>query len=179
MCRFLRKDILNGIREDELYQEIVRLRKSLGRNHLQQVITGLDELCSRFPRIRFCIETRIHYYEIPIPDELDKIFAALPRKNLGYWHDIGHTWVQDRLGFIPMETWQDRFDRRCGGLHIHDVESDLTDHLPPGEGMLDLYEILKRFDPFRSLFTLEINARSEFEKVLNGIRSLREKQLEV
>ncbi len=150
------------------------MRKQLGREHFEPVLAGLDELCCRFPEIQFFIETRIHYYEIPLPDELEEIFRRLPHKNLGYWHDIGHTYVQDRLGFVPMNIWQKRFGRRCGGVHIHDVDTDLTDHWPPGEGVLDLQSILKQFDPQRSQYTLEINARSDFRSVLNGVRNIRE-----
>ncbi len=166
-------------KRDEVFDEIVRTRKRLGREHVEPVLAGLDELCRRFPEIQFFIETRIHYYEIPLPDELEEIFQTLPHKNLGYWHDIGHTYIQDRLGFVPMSTWQERFGRRCGGVHIHDVTDDLTDHWPPGEGVLDLQGILKQFNPQRSQFTLEINARSRFESVANGVGNLRENTLTV
>ncbi len=169
----------DGDERDEVFNEIVRRRKRLSGEHMEPVLSGLDELCGRFPRIQFFIETRIHYYEIPLPEELEEIFGRLPYKNLGYWHDIGHTYMQDRLGFIPMETWQRMFGRKCGGVHIHDVADDLTDHLPPGEGVLDLRGILKQFDPQRSQYTLEINSRSGFESVVCGVRNLREESFAV
>jgi len=176
-----KKDMVNGCIDgkNEVFDEIVRKRKKLSRWHIEPVLSGLDELCSRFPRIQFFIETRVHYYEIPLPYELEEIFKRLPYKNLGYWHDIGHTYVQDRLGFIPMETWQRMFGRKCGGIHIHDVSDDLTDHRPPGEGVLDLHGILKQFDPQHSQYTLEINAQSEFESVTKGLQDLRGEALAV
>jgi sugar phosphate isomerase/epimerase len=163
---------------DEEREDLIRRRLKLSRPYVEAIIEGLDILCSRFPEIRFFIETRVHYYEIPLPDELEYIFQEAPYPNLGYWHDIGHTYILDALGFVPMSEWQKRFASRCGGAHVHDVDCDLLDHWPPGEGVLDMHGLLEQFDP-GVLFTLEINARNDLESVIRGIRHLRADRITV
>jgi sugar phosphate isomerase/epimerase len=159
-------------RLEEQFQWIVGRRKSMSGPYLDSILGGLDKLCPQFPELDFYIETRVHYYEIPLPEELDIIFDSLTCPNLGYWHDIGHTQMLDILGFVPRESWQNRFASRCGGAHIHDMDNGFIDHYPPGEGTLDIHRILDQFDS-RVALTLEINARNDFQSVLRGIRYLR------
>jgi sugar phosphate isomerase/epimerase len=161
----------NPVVQRELFHEVIARRNMLSKPYLESIIEGLNVICSIFPELSFYIETRVHYYEIPLPDELDTIFNTVRHPNLGYWHDIGHTHMLDFLGFVEMKTWQSRFSNRCGGVHIHDVDEDLLDHFPPGEGVLDIHSILAQFDDV--LFTLEINARNDFESVIRGIKYLR------
>jgi sugar phosphate isomerase/epimerase len=175
MCLEFKDGVRDGMGKKyrhDLFEEIVRRREREGLPYLESIIDSLDLLCSRFPDLNFFIETRVHYYEIPLPDELEKILKTLPYPNLGYWNDIGHTHMLDILGYVPMQTWQDRFSARCGGTHIHDMDAELLDHYPPGEGVLDIHGILEQFDS-DVLLTLEINARHDYESVIRGIRHLR------
>jgi sugar phosphate isomerase/epimerase len=155
-----------------LFESILERRASLSRPYLESIIESLSLICQRFPELNFFIETRVHYYEIPLPDELDEIFTVLSYPNLGYWHDIGHTYMMDTLGYVPMTTWQERFAHRCGGAHVHDINERLIDHAPPGEGMLDIHRILEQFGS-DALMTLEINARNDLESVIRGIHYMR------
>ncbi len=157
---------------EEQFHELRRKRKLLGSKYLDSVMDVLGVLCQRFPEVHFLIETRIHYYEIPLPDELEIILNTLPYSNLGYWHDIGHTYLLDALGFVSMDSWQNRFSGRCGGVHVHDIDESLLDHYPPGEGTLDLPSILEQFSSL-SVLTLEINSRNSLESVIKGVRHLR------
>jgi sugar phosphate isomerase/epimerase len=161
-----------GAHNASLLESIQEKRAMLSPPYLESIIESLSLICPRFPELNFYIETRVHYYEIPLPDELDKIFKTLSYPNLGYWHDIGHTCMLDILGYVPMYTWQERFSDRCGGAHIHDMNAGLIDHFPPGEGMLNVHRILEQFDP-ATLITLEINARNDLESVIRGIHHLR------
>jgi sugar phosphate isomerase/epimerase len=180
-CREYKRTLLAGALPKNLEmqrKDIIRRRLELSRPYVEAIIDGLDILCSRFPEIGFFIETRMHYFEIPLPDELELIIKETPHPNLGYWHDIGHTYMLDTLGFVPLSEWQQRFASRCGGAHVHDVDRDLVDHYPPGEGVLDLHGLLDQFSP-EVLLTLEINARNDFESVLRGIRYLRTDRIAV
>lgn len=156
----------------EIKREIIAARKKISGDYLETALAGLRKLCTNFPGITFCIETRLHFYEIPLPDEAHYIFERLRLPNLGYWHDLGHTFILSKLGFVPMEVWQKRFSNRCIGLHIHDVDQNLQDHYPPGYGILDFSKILKEFNR-QTLFTLEINHRHSFDTVLRGLKYLR------
>jgi sugar phosphate isomerase/epimerase len=162
----------NPFELEEQLHELRRKRKLLGSPYLNSVIDVLGELCPRFPEVNFLIETRVHYYEIPLPDELEIILNTLSYSNLGYWHDIGHTYLLDALGFVSMDSWQRRFSGRCGGVHIHDIDESLLDHYPPGEGMLDLSSILEQFSSL-SVLTLEINSRNSLQSVIKGVQHLR------
>jgi sugar phosphate isomerase/epimerase len=168
--RFLNGE--NPIELKEQFHELRRKRNLLSSTHLDSVMDVLGELCPKFPEVNFLIETRLHYYEIPLPDELEIILNTLPYSNLGYWHDIGHTYLLDALRFVSMDSWQRRFSGRCGGVHVHDTDESLLDHYPPGEGTLDLRSILEQFSSL-SILTLEINSRNSLESVIKGMRHLR------
>ena len=143
------------------------------RDVLPHVISGLRSLCLKDKRMLFCIETRVHYYEVPLLEEAVHIVNTLRLPNLGYWHDVGHTFILERLGFGERESWQRSLSDRCIGTHLHDVDGRLTDHLPPGQGTLDFKKILREFDA-GSLHTLELNARHSLDEVLRGIEILRD-----
>jgi sugar phosphate isomerase/epimerase len=155
----------------DLRNEIVKRRATQG-GRIDMVIPVLERLCRRYRKINFCFETRLHYYELPTPDEADCIFKKVSLPNLGYWHDIGHTWTLSRLGFVPMQEWQRRFGDRCRGVHIHDSGEDLTDHMPPGLGSMDMGEIIRQFENV-TVYTLETNHRHTEREVLAGISYLR------
>jgi len=155
----------------DLRNDIVK-RRAGHKDHLDRVVPVLEGLCKRYPKINFCFETRLHYDEIPTPDEADYIFKKVPLPNLGYWHDIGHTWTLNRLGFVPMQEWQTRFGDRCRGVHVHDCREDLTDHNPPGLGSMDMKNILRQFGN-GTVYTLETNNRHTEEEVLAGILYVR------
>ncbi len=157
---------------ESMRKELISRREMLSKKYLDIVIKELDKLCRSFQDVTFCLETRMHYYEIPLPAEAQYIFNKLPYPNLGYWHDIGHTYNLDRLRLVPMHEWQTCFAKRCIGLHIHDVGHDLQDHYPPGHGSLNLQGILEQFGK-KVLFTLEINSRHTENEVIRGIKYLK------
>jgi len=170
-----RKRFILGEEETELSAlkaEIIRMR-SAHKMHLDIVADGLERLCRSFPDINFCFETRLHYHQIPTPDEAAHLFARISLPNLFYWHDIGHTYALDRLGFAGQSEWQSRFGESCGGIHVHDAETCLKDHLPPGRGSMDLARILGEFDAALP-YTLEIHPRHTTEEVISGITSIYE-----
>ncbi len=154
----------------DLKAGIIRMRPLHSAN-LDLAADGLERLCRSFPDINFCFETRLHYHEIPTPDEAAYLFDRVRLPNLFYWHDIGHTWALDRLGFVRQTEWQHRFGERCRGIHVHDAGPDLKDHLPPGTGVMDLEGILREFDTTLP-YTLEIHPRHTAEEVISGIDCL-------
>jgi sugar phosphate isomerase/epimerase len=156
----------------KMKRDIMRIRGELMNGYLSSVIAGLRSLCLRYPGVIFCLETRVHYYEVPLVEEAGYILDRLKLPNIGYWHDVGHTFILDRLGFTPQESWQRRLKQWCIGTHLHDVDVQLNDHLPPGLGSMDFGEVLGQFE-WESMHTLEIHPRHPLECVLNGIERLR------
>jgi sugar phosphate isomerase/epimerase len=158
---------------EKMRREMIEIRNKLSKNHLKNTTSGLKKLCSSFPDITFCFETRLHFHEIPLPDEASYIFEKVCQSNLAYWHDVGHTYIMDKLGFGRMEEWQNRFYGKCAGLHLHDVSQGLDDHYPPGYGVLDIPSILKGFSS-KTLPTLEINKRHPADIVIKGIEYIKQ-----
>ncbi|MBN2325118.1 MAG: sugar phosphate isomerase/epimerase [Spirochaetes bacterium] len=168
------KEFIRGKKEHEraaLKKRIILLR-SAHKTHLDIASRMLERLCRSFPDTDFCFETRLHYHEIPTLDEAAYLFDRITLKNLFYWHDIGHTYAQDRLGFARQTEWQRRFGGRCRGIHVHDARMDLTDHLPPGIGTLDFDRILSEFEETLP-YTLEIHPRFAPREVISGIEHLK------
>lgn len=157
----------------ERRRELMERRKRLGGDYIEAAAESLRFLCGRFPKLLFAIETRLHFHEIPLPNEVSFLFERLPYSNLGYWHDIGHTAILDALRLVSMHEWQRKFSSRCIGLHIHDVDHTLVDHYPPGCGRVNLRNILSQFNR-DSLFTLELNQRHTIDTVIRGIDLVRE-----
>jgi len=148
-------------------------RRELGERYLDIGLKTLNTLCERFPSVTFCLETRAHLHEIPLLEEARFIIESLPVSNIGYWHDIGHTYILECLGFGTMDAWQQKLYTRCIGTHIHDVNEHLRDHQPPGNGNLDFEMIFGMFSR-EVLHTLELNALHTPESVMKGIHSLKQ-----
>jgi sugar phosphate isomerase/epimerase len=159
-------------RLEQMKSAIVERRKELNKGFLPNLINDLRYLCRSFPKVIFCIETRVHYYEVPLPDEAQYIFNYVNPTNLGYWHDVGHTYILEKLGFVPQNIWQNLLGAKCVGTHLHDVDPQLNDHLPPGDGLLNFPVLLRQFGG-QILHTLEIHSRHTLESVIRGIERIR------
>ena len=147
---------------------IINKRKKLVAVYLESLVKSLSKVCSYIPEVNFYLETRLNYYEIPTPEEAKNIIKNLNYKNLGYWNDIGHSYIENELGFINFEKWKSELNKYCGGLHIHDINGKLKDHYPPGFGNAPILEMLKGF-PQNIPWVLEINSRHTPEEIIKGI----------
>ena len=107
---------------------------------------------------RIGIENRLHYHEIPQPDEARGAVRGLRRGARGYWHDVGHAEVQWRLGLVDKRRWLDVNGARCIGTHLHDV-TGLGDHRAPGNGDVE-WDYIRDGLPAHALRVFEINQPS-------------------
>ena len=156
------KELLN------LKQSIVNKREKLITPFIDSITEVIDRVCSSFTDIGFYMETRVNYYEIPTLEEAKKIILNLNHKNLGYWNDIGHSYIQNELELTDFNKWKTELNSYCGGLHIHDIDSHLKDHYPPGLGKAPLLNMLKGF-PQDIPWVLEINSRHTSKEIIYGI----------
>src|SRR3990172_6294109 len=101
------------------------------------------------------LENRLHYHEIPQPEECRELIEELPAGVGGYWHDVGHAEVQWRLGLVDKHLWLDTNGPRCIGCHLHDV-TGLADHRAPGNGDVD-WTYIRDGIPAGALPLLEVN----------------------
>lgn len=103
--------------------------------------------------IRLGLENRDHYYEMPLPDELEELLAIRPGV-IEYWHDAGHAEKLGELGFYSQREWLERFGHRMIGIHLHD-DDGLVDHIAPGLGTVD-WDLVASFVPPDAIRTFEV-----------------------
>ncbi|TAK74373.1 MAG: sugar phosphate isomerase/epimerase, partial [Dehalococcoidia bacterium] len=118
--------------------EAVRERAALAAPSLDAARRSLETLAEQtsLRGVTLGIETRLHYHEIPLPQEAVDLFAPYPPEVVGYVHDVGHAEVHHRLGVTDRSAWWDLLGPRLVELHLHDVRG-LLDHRAPGNGDVD------------------------------------------
>ncbi len=118
------------------------------------------------------LENRFHYHEFPSVDEMPGLLAGYPPEVAGFWLDVGHTEVLDRLGLVPRHRWLDELASRCIGTHVHDVDG-LADHRAPGHGTADWPHYAAKLPPHIPR-VFEINQKIPEDQVAAAIPFLRE-----
>jgi len=117
------------------------------------------------------LENRYHYHEFPGIEEIHELLADYPPDLVGFWLDIGHAEVLDRLGLIDKYRWLSELADRCLGAHVHDIDG-LADHRPPGHGTADWDHIAHHLPPHIPR-VFEINQKTPEEQVAASIGFLR------
>ena len=121
------------------------------------------------------LENRYHYHEFPGIDEMHELLADYPPTVAGFWLDVGHAEVLDRLGLVAKERWLDELGARCIGSHVHDVDG-LADHRAPGLGDVD-WSYIARGLPADAPRVFEINQRTPEDVVAAAVPFLRERSV--
>jgi len=173
----LRKMYDEGVRDGD---EVERLRKSgierrrkEGPSHFPGAQKSLAEIAEHAAKngVTIGLENRYHYHEYPDPDEMAILLADYPPAVAGFWLDVGHAEVLDRLGLLPHTRWLDEVGERCVGAHVHDVDG-LADHRAPGFGTADWPHYAAKLPPLTPR-VCEINQRQDEERVGGAIAYLR------
>lgn len=158
-----------------LHDELVAWRAERAPSHLEAAARSLEALVEAASRrgVALGIESRLHYHEIPHPEEALTLLAPYDNAQAGYWHDVGHCEVQARLGLIDRASWFPALSLRCIGSHLHDVNG-ITDHRAPGNGDVDWTYIAAGLQP-TALRVFEIDQRQPDEAVAGAISYLQER----
>lgn len=177
----LRRLYDEGVRDGE---QVEALRKSaVERRHREapdwfpQAKKSLAEIAEAAEPagVAIGLESRFHYHEFPDIDEMHELLADYPNHVSGFWIDVGHVEVLDRLGLIPLHRWLDELAERCIGSHVHDVDG-LADHRAPGHGTADWDHYRDKLPPqIPRIF--EINQKQSEDRVRGSIPFLRERGL--
>jgi sugar phosphate isomerase/epimerase len=117
------------------------------------------------------LENRYHFSEFPDPNECAELIADYPPDVVGFWLDVGHAEVLERLGLLPHDRWLNELGDRCVGTHVHDVDG-LLDHRAPGHGTADWPHYAAKLPPHIPR-VCEINQKESEERVENAIPYLR------
>ncbi len=158
---------------DRAVDDTLRERAALAAPHLEAAQRSLATLAERALTrgVTIGLECRLHYHEIPLPQEAASLLAPYPPEIAGYLHDVGHAEVLHRLGLVDRGTWFDLLGERLVALHLHDVRR-LTDHRAPGNGDVDYAWLAARI-PAAAGRTFEIDQHESDEDVARGLEVLR------
>ena len=157
-------------KEELVYQRISRVPPYL--NAARKSLQELSEY-SRKKGIMLGLETRFHLHEIPNMDEMAGLLSEVLGSPVGYWHDVGHAEVQQRLGFDLHEEWLSQFKHRMIGIHLHDVLG-ISDHYPPGKGDVN-WKMVAKYLPGGVVKVCEIGEWNE-EGQIQGVVSFLQKE---
>lgn len=149
-------------------EELMQQRRAQALPYLQAAMKSLLELTDYGEKkgIMLGLETRFHFHEIPTLEEMTELLREVRGSLTGYWHDVGHAQMQQKLGFARHEEWLSCFQDRMVGIHLHDVKG-VTDHYPPGEGEIDWGTVAKYLFP-EVIKVCEIGEWNE-EEELRGV----------
>jgi len=153
-------------------EELVHQRNYQALNYLDIAKKSLQDISeySQQKGIILGLETRFHFHEIPNMDEMAELLNNVPGNLVGYWHDVGHAEVQQRLGFSLHEEWLSRFRDRMVGVHLHDVLG-ISDHHAPGKGDIN-WEMLTKYLPPKIVKVCEIGEWNNEEQIQGVVEFL-------
>ncbi len=154
---------------------LVAARAAQAEINMRSVRRSLGELAEYAARlgIRLGLENRYHYFEIPLPEELDDLLNLGCGDVVGYWHDVGHAQMLENVGLGSHEEWLRRFAHQMVGVHLHDIVG-VQDHLAAGLGHID-WDMVARYLPAGALRTCEFQPFNSPEEITAGVKLLIEK----
>ena len=156
-----------------IIRKLLKDRKETVERSLDLLCLSLDPIlqaASHF-EVSVGLENRIYPHELPGPAEFTRLLDVFRGAMVGTWYDTGHAKYQEELGFAaPGETW-DAMRPSLLGCHVHDVLG-IQDHLPPGEGKLDLAALLTDL-PDTMPLVIECRAGQGVDRIRAGIDELR------
>lgn len=158
-----------------ILEAFIAERSSLCRPYFEQILRSLDELegYARQNNILLGVENRFYFREIPSIEEYKEIFARFGQNtSIGYWHDVGHACVFERLGLLRADELLENFGHRLIGMHLHDVKN-LVDHQAPFEGDFDFTRLKKYLRP-DTIKVLEIHRQASAAVVKKSVKHLSE-----
>jgi len=126
-----------------IFESFVTDRRKKASEYVDKVIKSYKELLpvAEDNAIMLGVENRFYYREIPFLLEFEAILDTFKSGLIGYWHDVGHAFILEKLGFMPEGSLLQKFGKRLIGIHIHNIK-DMVDHQAPVDGEFDLKKIL-------------------------------------
>ena len=157
----------------EFLNEQREIRKNKYQKNLDAVLFSLDKLTHEAERegIFLGVENRYHFHEIPDFDEIGIILRSFEGGRIGYWHDVGHAAIQEKLGICRQTELLEAYSERMIGIHLHDA-SGLDDHFAPGQGEIN-FEAIRPFVKPNLVKILEVHAKAERESLIKGIQFIK------
>jgi sugar phosphate isomerase/epimerase len=165
----------DGAEIDVLRRRAVERRAEAVPTFLPMAARSLAEIAeyAAARKVAVGLENRYHYHEFPGPGEMRELLDEYPAEVAGFWLDVGHAEVLDRLGLELHDRWLNEVGDRCIGAHVHDVDG-LADHRAPGYGTADWPHYAEKLPP-QVPRVFEINQKIDEQQVAAAIPFLRER----
>jgi len=157
-------------------EQLISERNSKAPRYLEAAKRSLNELCrySQPLEVMLGLEVRDHLHEMPNINEMEELLSGA-KEIVGYWHDVGHAEIQQRLGFTSHQEWLRHFQDRMIGIHLHDVLG-LRDHCIPGRGDVD-WDIIAKYLPKGAIRTCEIAEWNDEQYMPQAVPFLQKKEI--
>jgi sugar phosphate isomerase/epimerase len=136
----------------------------------RQLCMSLEEILPEAERCNVILgaENREGFEELPLDADFPDFFKqAKEHPNLGWWQDVGHARIKERLGLLNHRKFMEENHQRLVGFHLHDVSEAGSDHQALGSGTVDLEMISSFFRPEHVLI-LELSPRLTVEEVIHS-----------
>ncbi len=156
-----------------IVEETKKQRLEKRQPFLDAVLFCLDKVHKVAERqiIILGIENRYHVDNIPDLEEMGEILRRFEGGNLRFWHDVGHAFVQEKLGWADHRELLEKYAKGMVGLHLHDVKGGYDDHYAPGSGGVD-FQMVKDYLPADVIKILEVKPEVSLEELKEGINFL-------
>ncbi len=156
----------------EYIEEFLKQRKKKRKIYLERFFKNFDKILGFAEKLKIKIGLEVRYYPGEFPDffELKKIFREMSSEYLGYWHDVGHAWVKEKI--IKEPPYFENFKNKLIGVHIHDIKGK-DEHRPPGSGEFDFKELFKNLEKLKNIYVVfEIHKKYPEEEIIKGIKKI-------
>jgi sugar phosphate isomerase/epimerase len=172
--RLHQQNLTQSQRYSKVKKSLTYQRVSEAPRYLEAARRSLEELSedSRAKGVMLGLETRFYFREIPNIGEMEELLRRVEGSLVGYWHDVEHAEVNERLGFTPHEEWVSRFGDGIIGIHLHDVRG-ICDHHPPGKGEVT-WRMVAEYVPHDAIEVCEFAEWNEAEQIRGVVGFLRE-----
>ena len=107
------------------------------------------------------------------PSTLFDLFTCVDSPRLRHCFDMGHWNLFKKVG---LEEWFSVLGPFMAEAHIHDNHGEKDEHLPIGEGEIDIqlcFSLLGRYAP-NAIRTIEAHTREKLERALTNLKQLRQ-----
>jgi len=135
---------------------------------LESVLHCLDRLNREAERrgVLLGVENRYTYHEIPNFEEIGQLLGRFSGGSLRYWHDMGHAYVLEKLGFLTQQSLLDSYGDSLLGVHLHDALGT-DDHRAPGMGEIDFRAFSKTLCSAQ-IKAMEVHKKADRRQLLSG-----------
>ncbi len=154
----------------EFTVELERILENRRRNqkpYMEALTQSLEEIVSySHPQgVVLGFESRYYPLEIPNFEEIGYCLDLFHAQGLSYWHDIGHSQMNEKLGITKNLEFLSAYSDRMIGMHIHDMKG-VKDHHAPFSGEIGLEKFIPYFQK-NLLNVFEIKNASKEELALS------------